>query len=111
MREPFNDRWSPGIANALEHRRLFLLEPYAMIVGLIAYMIWPQLPDFWPTMAAGAGLVVALALTRSRLVTFRITALALCVWFSFALLAIHGALFGTAMLARRALRRIRDARR
>src|SRR5690606_11052254 len=82
------------------HRRLFLLAPYAMIVGLIAYMVWPELPDFWPTVAVGLALSIALALCRNRLVTFRLTALALCVWFGFALLAIHGALFGTAMLQR-----------
>lgn len=89
-----------SIETALEHRRLFLLAPYAMIVGLVAYMIWPELPDLWAIMAVGALLSGALALSRSRLVTFRVTALALCLWFGFALLAIHGALFGTAMLQR-----------
>jgi competence protein ComEC len=89
-----------SVREALEHRRLFLLAPYAMIAGLIAYVTSPVLPELWTVAAIGAALLVLLALAHTRLVAFRLAAMAMWFWLGFALLAIHGALFGTAMLAR-----------
>jgi competence protein ComEC len=89
-----------SIADALEHRRLFLLAPYLILVGLVAYVATPVLPDLFPILVTGVVLLLLAALTRNRLATFRATVLALCAWLGFSLLATHGALFGTTMLAR-----------
>lgn len=89
-----------GIAEALEHRRLFLLWPFAVIAGLIVSLAPPEGPD--PALLAfvAAGLLVLLLLTRRQLAAHRVVGLLAAFWLGFSLLAIHAAAFGTAMLAR-----------
>ena len=85
--------------SALEHRRLFLLWPYAIIVGLVASANLPELPPF-ALPAVGAALVLAMLLSLNQLALLRLFGLLVALWLGFCLLPIHGALFGTQMLAR-----------
>ncbi len=94
----------PGVraafADALEHRRLFLLMPFAMIAGLVVAF---QLPNEPEPMLLGAGTAAAIgviALSWRSLLWSRVAGLAASFWLGFCLLSIHGALFGTEMLAR-----------
>jgi len=88
-----------AFADALEHRRIFILMPFALVAGLIAYAILLDEPNalaFW----SAALVLVGLAVAASFAVRFRHVALVaagFCV--GLMLLPIHGALFGTQMLA------------
>lgn len=85
---------------ALEHRRLFLLLPYAMITGLIVAFELPAEPDPALLVAGGVFVVVALVASRQSLGWSRVAGLSAALWLGFCLLGLHGALFGTGMLAR-----------
>ncbi len=85
---------------ALEHRRLFLLWPYAIIGGLIAAVTVPEMPSPLALTSVGAALVLGLLLTLDRLVLFRALTLLTAFWAGFSLLTVHGTLFGTQMLSR-----------
>ncbi len=88
-----------SIGMALEHRRLFVLWPFAIIAGLIASVNAPDLP---PAVlpAVAAMLVLAMAFALNRLNLLRLCGVLAAFWFGFCLLPIHGALFGTGMLSR-----------
>ena len=85
---------------SVEHRRLFLLAPFAMIAGLIVAFELPAEPSPWLLLAGGVLAVAALVLSRQSLLWSRAAGLATAFWLGFCLLGVHGALFGTAMLAR-----------
>jgi len=85
-------------AKALEHRRLFILLPFAIIAGLIAYTRATDTPDSLALTGIAAIIVFAIALSWRSIVPLRFLSLAAAFWLGFCLLAIHGALFGTAML-------------
>lgn len=89
-----------AFAEALEHRRLFLLLPYAMIAGLIVAFQLPAEPSPLLLVAGGIGAAVALWATRQSLGWNRTAGLAAALWLGFCLLSVHGTLFGTEMLAR-----------
>ena len=85
---------------ALDERRLFVLLPFAMIAGLIVSVELPSAPH---PIALGVGAVViaaaGLASLRST-VRMRIAVVAAVFWSGLSLLSVHGALWGTPMLAR-----------
>jgi competence protein ComEC len=85
---------------ALEQRRFFTLLPVAVIAGLVAYVIMPGEPSLLLLAGVGVALVIVLVASLRRIGLLRAAVLAAAFWCGFALLAIHGALFGTAMLAR-----------
>lgn len=89
-----------ALAGAIEHRRLFLLLPYAMIAGLVVAFELPGEPS--PVLlGAGALAAAALVVVSGRSPVWnRAAGMAAAFWIGFSLLSIHGALFGTAMLAR-----------
>lgn len=89
-----------SISSALEHRRLFLLWPYGLVAGLVAAVAVPEMPPPWALAAVGAILAVLLAALHNRLALLRLLSLVAMAWLGFCLLPIHGALFGTTMLAR-----------
>lgn len=80
-------------------RRLFVLLPFAMIAGLIAYAGLPGEPDRWALAAVAAGLVLVIWIMRQSVVA-PLAVLIAAGWFGFCLLPLHGAAFGTSMLAR-----------
>jgi competence protein ComEC len=85
---------------ALEERRLFVLLPFAMIAGLIVSL---QLPFEPHPIALGVGAVAiaaTLAVSLRSLPQLRLTTLFAAFWVGLCLLPIHGALWGTTMLAR-----------
>jgi competence protein ComEC len=84
---------------ALDERRLFVLLPFAMIGGLVAGLELPLMHPY--ALAAGAGaLALLLASSFASLARMRVAVLLAATWAGLCLLPIHGALFGTAMLAR-----------
>lgn len=86
-------------AAALDDRRFFVLLPFAMIGGLIAGL---ELPSAHPiALIAGAvTLAVLIVLSFGSLPCLRVAVLLATAWTGLCLLPIHGALFGTPMLAR-----------
>jgi competence protein ComEC len=89
---------SASFAHALEQRQLFVLLPYAVILGLIASLVAAEPPEPWALAAVALALAAALWLARRHLATARLLLLAASFWTGFSLLALHGALFGTPML-------------
>ena len=88
-----------GLADVVIARRLFVLLPFAMIVGLVAYAALPFEPEPQAIAAPGAALMVLIALLwRSR--SLPLASLAVAAWIGFCLLPLHGLWFGTSMLVR-----------
>ncbi|MDP3315605.1 MAG: ComEC/Rec2 family competence protein [Devosia sp.] len=96
--------WLDGVGaaftEAFEHRRAFLLLPYAMIAGLVVAFTWPADPSPVLLMAGGLATVAGLVTSRNAAGWNRAAGLAAAFWIGFSLLSIHGALVGTQMLAR-----------
>lgn len=88
-----------GLADAAFTRRLFVLLPFAMIAGLIAYAISPAEPEPQALLASGLGLAVLVPLLW-RSIALPLVSLLVAAWIGFCLLPIHGLWFGTAMLTR-----------
>jgi competence protein ComEC len=92
--------FSASLADAFEERRFFILLPFAAIAGLCVCAALPMDPAL-PLLPAGFGLLVAvLVVGRHSLSVTRFALLFLAAWAGFSLLPLHGALLGTAMLAR-----------
>lgn len=89
-----------SVSTAFEHRRLFLVWPYAAIVGLIVSLATPEQPQPWVLGLVGGAIGIGLLLARKRMTAFRALTLLGAFWVGFSLLAVHAALFGTSMLAR-----------
>ena len=89
-----------SVATALEHRRLFLLWPYAIIAGLMVSLVAPTEPEPWVLGLIASAMAIGLLFSRGHTVVFRALTLAGAFWVGIALLSIHAALFGTTMLAR-----------
>ncbi|MDB5473155.1 MAG: ComEC family competence protein, partial [Devosia sp.] len=88
-----------AISSAIATRRIFVLLPFAMILGM---MIYAQLP-FEPEPLALAGVAAGLAVLAPVLwhsPMLRTLGLAMALWGGLCLLPLHGATFGTAMLER-----------
>lgn len=87
-----------ALRTAIENRRLLILQPFALIAGIMAYRLLPNEPQTW---ALGLLLTAALAgvvALRKTFVGFNLALLAAGVSFGTLLLPLHGALNGTAML-------------
>ena len=102
---PTASRWRPRdhlaatIRSAVLGRRIFVLLPFAMILGMIIYA---QLP-FEPHGMALAAVAVALpflALALWHTPRLPLASLIMAFWAGLCLLPLHGAAFGTNMLAR-----------
>lgn len=97
-------QWKLGlltsVRDALEQRRLFVLLPFAVIVGLTVSLQTSGPPEPLALGIVAIALAVALVLSHTSPSTFRTLLLLASAWVGFCLLPIHGALFGTSMLAR-----------
>ena len=96
--------WSPpeaarGLSDATVSRRLFVLLPFAMIAGLIAYALLPGEPQPQALLALGLALVVLIVLLW-RSPALPLASLVVAAWLGFCLLPVHGLWFGTTMLTR-----------
>jgi competence protein ComEC len=89
-----------AVTAALAQRRLFVLLPFAMIAGIVGSLAGETSPDPGLLLLVGLALLTALPLLRRSTRAVRATALLLACWIGFGLLSLHGALFGTPMLAR-----------
>jgi competence protein ComEC len=85
---------------ALDERRLFVLLPFVVIVGLVTSVEAPA--EAQPAALGLGAAVIALATAMSwhNLLRLRLAVLAAAFWAGFCLLPIHGAFWGTAMLDR-----------
>lgn len=86
-------------AASVEQRRIFVLSPFIFIAGAVLYRILGFEP---PVLLLGAGVLTigALAIAKRHAPAASAwTALAIALWAGFCALPIHGALFGTPMLA------------
>jgi competence protein ComEC len=90
-----------AFASAADNRRLFVLLPFSLIVGLIIYALLPQEPDMI-VLALGALAALLLLLAAGlmhSLIALRLFVQVAAFWIGFCLLPAHAALFGTPMLA------------
>lgn len=85
---------------ALDERRAFVLLPFAMIVGLVAAASLPTEPEVIVLGTGTALIALGLVLSRHSVAWTRGMLGLAAAWLGFCLLPIHGALFGTEMLAR-----------
>jgi competence protein ComEC len=100
LSQPARPAISTSLAKALDGRRLFVLLPFAVILGMIASLLPEEAPP--PEALVGVGLVLAIALllARGSQAAWRSVVLGSAFWAGVALLELYGALFGTTMLAR-----------
>lgn len=89
-----------SLAAAFGERRGFVLLPFAMIAGLVVEASLPVEPQLSVLLVGAVLAAVGLAATRRSLAATRAVIAIAAVWLGFCLLPIHGALFGTEMLAR-----------
>jgi competence protein ComEC len=85
---------------ALEHRRLFVLMPFAAVAGIVGYADLPMDPP--PIILAGTAVVIAAAIIGlfRWIDALRVAVVIAAFWSGYCLLPIHGAMFGTSMLSR-----------
>lgn len=88
------------LVRAFDHRRLIVLVPFAMIGGLAFYTVLPDEPPGWLLPVAALALIAGLVVFARHLWHVRLLVVALAMLSGLALLPLHGALFGTAMLDR-----------
>lgn len=89
-----------AVAAALERRRLIILVPFALLFGLLGYVVVPAEPS--PVLLL-AGLVLVsglLVLLHDRHGPWQAAVLLAGLWAGFGLMPLHGALWGTEMLRR-----------
>ncbi|WP_139198815.1 ComEC/Rec2 family competence protein [Devosia sp. YR412] len=87
------------LADVVTSRRMFVLLPFGMIAGLIAYAGLPFEPEGWALAAVATTLLIAiLGLQTTSLLA--VCSLLSSIWLGFCLLPLHGLWFGTTMMAR-----------
>ncbi|HEY9010298.1 MAG TPA: ComEC/Rec2 family competence protein [Devosia sp.] len=91
---------SESVSKAFDKRRLFVLLPFAAIAGMIVSLLPEESPQPAVLAAVGGVLAVGLLVARGNAGVWRGLLLAAAFWSGVALLEVHGALFGTAMLQR-----------
>jgi competence protein ComEC len=89
-----------ALRQALDARRLFVLLPFAMIAGLIASLQGSAMAHPAVLVGGVVAIGIAIPMLRATPAGLQFCALAAAFWAGYALLAIHGALFGTEMLGR-----------
>jgi len=87
-----------SFSHALEQRQFFVLLPFAIILGVLTSLLADAQPEPIALAAVGACVAAAFWLARRTVVPMRLLGLCTAFWLGFSLLAIQGALFGTAML-------------
>ena len=92
--------FAASIQSALDERRLFVLLPFVLIAGLIVSVDLPTEPHPLALGGGAAAIALSLALSLNSLPRLRLLTLVAAMWAGLCLLPIHGALFGTPMLAR-----------
>ena len=89
----------PQVDHAVLTRRLFVLLPFCMIAGLVAYATLPLEPEPW-ALACAALILPVFALGLRRSAALPLVGLLCSFWLGLCLLPLHGALWGTTMLTR-----------
>lgn len=87
-------------AEALDERRLFVLLPFAIITGLIVSLAGTRQPEPVVLIAGACVLAIAGLIALRSLAASHLVAVLAAFWLGLALLSVHGALYGTEMLAR-----------
>ncbi|KRA99570.1 hypothetical protein ASD83_03370 [Devosia sp. Root685] len=93
--------FSKTVTEAAEQRRLFVLLPFSLIFGLVAYALLPAEPQALHYLIGSlcvTGCLVLAGLSHS-LAGLRVATQLSAAWLGFCLLALHGLAFGTVMLA------------
>lgn len=91
-----------AFARAAEYRRLFILLPFDLILGLIVYAVLPEEPPGW-LLGGGLGLLMVasgIAFAFRSVLALRLSTHGLAVWIGLCLLPLHAWLAPTTMLTR-----------
>jgi len=89
-----------ALVAAIEQRRLFVLLPFSLILGLALYAILPAEPAPFHFMIGSLCVTGSLlgAFANHSLIGLRLATQGLAIWLGFCLLPLHGLTVGTAML-------------
>ncbi|MET0438532.1 MAG: ComEC/Rec2 family competence protein [Devosia sp.] len=92
--------WS-ALSAATGQRRLFVLLPFSLIFGLVAYAVLPAEPGAVHFIIGSLSVTgcLLLAMLSHSLTGLRVATQMCSAWLGFCLLALHGLAFGTAMLS------------
>ncbi|WP_449395773.1 ComEC/Rec2 family competence protein [Devosia riboflavina] len=90
-----------ALAEATGQRRLFVLLPFSLIFGLVAYAVLPAEPGAVHFIIGSLFVTgcLLLAMLSHSLTGLRVAIQMCAAWLGFCLLALHGLAFGTAMLS------------
>lgn len=97
---PLGAAISSSVSKAFDGRRLFVLLPFAVILGMIVSLLFEAAPRPEALVIVGAAIGLGLILGRTNPAAWRGLVLAAAFWSGVGLLEVHGALFGTEMLIR-----------
>lgn len=86
------------ILNAVQNRRLLILQPFALILGILLYRSTTFEPAYFAIIGVWIVASTALFVWRASPILFPVFALVCGVCFGFSLLPIHGGLYGTEMV-------------
>ncbi len=87
-----------SILGAIQNRRLLILQPFALILGILMYRSTTFEPAYLAIIGVSTAVLIALYVWRASPVLFPLFALVSGVCFGFSLLPIHGKMFGTEMV-------------
>lgn len=89
-----------AIGHALQQRRLFVLLPFGLIVGMVWYAALPAEPPDYLFILGSLAVLFALgiAVWQGSVTGVRATVQGMALWLGFCLLPLHGLAFGTQML-------------
>jgi competence protein ComEC len=88
-----------AVLESIETRRLFVLLPFSVIGGMVAYSQVAFEPNPWALAVIALVLMGLLLASLAQVTRFRALLLLSALWFGVCLLPIHGLLFGTTMLS------------
>ena len=91
--------FADAVATVLERRRGFLMVPFALMAGLLVYRVVPAEPDHATVLLLPLLALLWLGLRLRQGRTVHLAQLVFGLTLGFALLPIHGLIFGTSMLA------------
>ncbi|MDB5535624.1 MAG: hypothetical protein JWQ65_499 [Devosia sp.] len=87
-----------AVVEAVETRRLFVLLPFCVIGGMVAYSQVAFEPNPWALLGVAILLAGFLVVSLPHIARFRVLLLVSAIWAGVCMLPIHGLLFGTPML-------------
>jgi competence protein ComEC len=97
--QTIGESFGAAVTEAIDERRAFVLAPFTLIAGLIAYRVLPDEPDIAILVLGAILAALSVIVWRNSHAGLRVASLAAVAWVGFCALPVHGLLFGTPMLS------------